>query len=218
MQYLIIFICAYLIGSIPFGYMFGKMKGIDIREHGSGNIGATNVFRTLGKNYGIPCFLLDFAKGFVPAFCVKKFLKNDDLSVVETAAICAAIGSIFGHVFTCFLKFKGGKGVATAAGSFMGLAWFPLSLALGAWIICMFIFRIVSLSSIIAALVPPAIVWIDPLDHKYSLAIKILFSVVGVLVVLRHKANIKRLLKGEEPSFRKKKEQTNPDESKEASK
>lgn len=191
---------AYLLGAVPFGLLIGKLKGIDIRQHGSGNIGATNVLRVLGKPLGITTFILDALKGFVPSFVfpllVQGALDPGVLSVLGGAA------AILGHNFPVFLGFKGGKGVATSAGVLIGIAPLAALIGLGAWAVLFFSFRYVSLASILAA----AVVgiggwWIYPGNRLLPAVL----SVLSTLVILRHRANITRLLNGTESRFVKKK-------------
>ncbi len=125
MEITLTLLACYLIGSLPFGFIIGKLKGLDIRTTGSGNIGATNVLRTFGKAYGIPCFLLDFLKGLLPVLIVKSIFPEN-----EYTHIAAVVGTVLGHVFTCFLGFKGGKGVSTTAGALTALA--PYLVLIGA--------------------------------------------------------------------------------------
>jgi glycerol-3-phosphate acyltransferase PlsY len=200
MKILIVFISCYLIGSIPFGFIIGKLKGIDVRTKGSGNIGATNVLRTLGKAYGVPCFLLDFLKGLLPVLLVRHLLPE-----LEYTHVAAVVGTVLGHVFTCFLKFKGGKGVSTTAGAVAGLA--PLIVLVGAlvWFVTLKLSGFVSLGSIVAAIVVPMIAVTDFFgQHQFSTIYKGFFVVMGLLVVFRHKANISRIVQGTESSFKKK--------------
>ncbi|MDP8212502.1 MAG: glycerol-3-phosphate 1-O-acyltransferase PlsY [Candidatus Zapsychrus exili] len=208
-------ILSYLIGSIPSAYIFGKMyKNIDIRQHGSGNIGATNVFRVLGKGPGSIVLLLDIFKGvFVVA------LIPDILGIPQVIMrIIAAIFVVIGHNWTCFLQFKGGKGVATSLGVLIGLTIKVstirpvLGLTLLTWITIFLITRFVSFSSIIAAISLPIYMLLT--DQPFQ--IELLGVAFCVFVVIRHKANIKRLLAKEEPRvplhFRRKRGQ-NPSKS-----
>ena len=193
-------IVCYLIGSLPFGFIIGKLKGLDIRTTGSGNIGATNVLRTFGKAYGIPCFLLDFLKGLIPVLIAKSLFPEN-----EYTHIAAVVGTVLGHVFTCFLGFKGGKGVSTTAGALTAMS--PLLVLIGAitWFICLKISGFVSLGSIIASIVVPLLAWVDLFGTiTLPLTYKIFFTVMGILVVFRHKTNIVRILNGTENSFKKK--------------
>ncbi len=194
---IIVLLVCYFIGSIPFGFIIGKAKGVDIRQHGSGNIGATNVLRTFGKAYGIPCFILDFLKGCLPVLVTTQLAGN------EYAPLCAVAGTVLGHVFTCFLKFKGGKGVATTAGALTGLAPWAVVTGLVIWFIILKLTGYVSLGSVIAALVLPILIWFD-LFGENSAVYKYFFIVMGILVIYRHRTNIQRLLKGEESSFKNK--------------
>ncbi|MBP9855014.1 MAG: glycerol-3-phosphate 1-O-acyltransferase PlsY [Candidatus Omnitrophica bacterium] len=189
---------SYLVGSIPTAYVFGKLlKGIDIRQHGSGNVGATNVFRVLGKIPGIIVLLLDIYKGFWVVGIVSEIL---GLTFIWERVILS-IAVVAGHNYTIFLGFKGGKGVATSLGVLIGLAYripsiIPvLILTLASFLIVFVIFRIVSLSSIIAAISLPTLVFLT----GQPVEIKVLGLIFGIFVLYRHKANIKRLLAGQEP-------------------
>lgn len=195
---IITLVICYFIGSIPFGFLIARAKGIDIRTVGSGNIGATNVLRTLGKKFGIPCFFLDFLKGYLPVLATTILITDN-----EYAPICAVAGTVLGHVFTCFLKFKGGKGVATTAGALTGLA--PLAVLAGMviWFVVLKITGYVSLGSVISAIILPILIWFN-LFGKNSDVNKYFFIVMGILVAWRHRTNMQRLLKGEESSFKKK--------------
>lgn len=201
-------ILSYLIGSIPTAYIFGKMlKGIDIREHGSGNVGATNVFRVLGKKPGIIVLLLDILKGVIAVAFV-----SDLLGLTEVIhRVIIAVVVVCGHNWTIFLKFKGGKGIATSLGVLIGLTikiavirpvlfWVVLI-----WLMCFFITRIISVSSILAATCLPIIMVLT----NQEFTIVCLGIVICIFVALRHKANIRRLFAGQEPRvplFFKKKE------------
>lgn len=195
-----ILVLTYLVGSIPFGYLIGRLKGIDIRQHGSGNIGATNVLRTLGKPFGIPCFFLDFMKGLIPVIVVTQTFPEN-----RWAPLAAVFGTVLGHVYTLYLKFKGGKGVATTAGAMCGLAWPLVLCGLIGWFVILKLSGYVSLASMLAGVFVSLLVWIDPLNAGYPQITKILFTVMAALVILRHRTNIGRLIRGEESSFKKKK-------------
>ncbi|MGL4854821.1 MAG: glycerol-3-phosphate 1-O-acyltransferase PlsY [Lentisphaeria bacterium] len=197
---LVILLLTYLLGSIPFGFIIGKVNGVDIRQVGSGNIGATNVLRTFGKKWGIFCFFLDFMKGLLPVILVKILCKDNDY-----APLLAVAGTVLGHVFTCFLGFKGGKGVATTAGALFGIATLPVFIGLVIWFITLKLTGYVSLGSIIAGIVLPFIIWFDPFKANYGLPTKYLFIVMAFIVILRHRSNVQRLLRGEENKFGKKK-------------
>jgi glycerol-3-phosphate acyltransferase PlsY len=172
---------------------------VDIRSVGSGNIGATNVFRILGKTAGITVLLIDALKGFLPA----KFLLIDSTpQTQEYHSLVAGFFAIIGHNYTCWLRFKGGKGIATSAGVL--LAWVPLALliALGSWIVTFAASRYVSLASIIAALVLPFAVWAT----GQSIRMIAVSSVISLLAIYKHRANIQRLAAGTENRFARKKE------------
>ena len=187
---------AYVIGSVPFGLLIAKAKGVDIRKQGSGNIGATNVLRCLGKPLGITCFVLDALKGYLPA-ALFPILGTVD----PTFGILFGAASILGHNFPVFLKFKGGKGVATSAGVLLGVA--PLAVAIGliAWIIVFKTSGYVSLGSIIAALVVILTGW----TAGYGPVIATALTLLGALTIWRHRENIKRLAAGTENKFQRKK-------------
>ena len=150
---------SYLLGSIPFGYIAGKIRGIDIREIGSGNIGATNVMRVLGKRYGYSVFVLDFLKGF-GAVKISMSIATDarpDWGSPEIFGILAAIASVIGHSFPLWLKFRGGKGVATAVGALFGLMPIAALIAIIIWISIFWFTRYVSLASVVAAVALPLV-------------------------------------------------------------
>lgn len=202
---------AYLAGSIPFGFLIGKWKGMDIREHGSGNIGATNVTRVVGKWWGKGCFFCDFLKSALPValvtFLCRKGCFADPWGLLPSlAAFCA----VAGHIFPVWLKFKGGKGISTAAGAVLALNP-PALLASGiVWAALFFTFRYVSLASIFAAALLPFFAWGA---LKFSLCnsshVELgLFILLGVLAIVKHISNIKRLLNGTESRFTKKEKKT----------
>jgi acyl phosphate:glycerol-3-phosphate acyltransferase len=200
----------YLVGSIPFGLIIGKINKIDIRQHGSGNIGATNVLRTLGKKWGIFCFLLDFLKGLLPVIAAESLTIKANLGGAEYIPAIAIVSTVLGHVFSLFLKFKGGKGIATSAGAITAIAPYAFLVAFAIWFILLKISGYVSLASILAALVIPflALASNSLKLHKQDISvcsISILF-IIAVLVTVKHKANIKRLIDGTEPSVKKKPE------------
>ncbi len=191
-------ILAYLIGSIPVAYIFGRLlKGIDIREHGSGNMGATNALRVLGRWPGLVVLILDIIKGIIPVTVLANvFGLGDPLSLV-----IIAIATVAGHNWTIFLGFKGGKGMATSLGVLIGLAiqFQVLSIILlwvvMTWLAFFLLFGFVSLASIIAAVVFPILMvaFFEPLP------LIILSIVLCIFIVFRHRSNIKRLAKGQEP-------------------
>ena len=198
-------VAAYLIGSIPFGFLAGKMRGIDIRDHGSGNIGATNVLRTLGKPVGISVLILDVAKGAVPVLLAQRF---SDSSLIP---IVTAVATILGHNYTCFLGFKGGKGIATSAGALAPLLPIPMLVALLLWIVLFFGTRYVSVASIGAAASLP--ITLGMLFATQKSRDWILFgftALLAVLAVWRHRPNIQKLRNGTENRFVPKSKRENP--------
>ncbi len=190
---------AYVIGSIPFGLLISKAKGKDIRTMGSCNIGATNVLRCLGKPLGITCFVLDVLKGYLPAALFPIIGKID-----PAFGLLFGTAAILGHNFPIFLKFKGGKGVATSAGVLLGIA--PLAVAIGlfTWILVFKVSCYVSLGSIIAALAVIITGWIR--IERYGIVTAIALTLLGALTVYRHRENIKRLANGTENKFCRKSE------------
>ncbi|HNX69392.1 MAG TPA: glycerol-3-phosphate 1-O-acyltransferase PlsY [Candidatus Omnitrophota bacterium] len=189
-------ILAYLLGSIPFGLWAGfKAKGLDIREHGSKNIGATNVFRVVGKKWGIAVLLLDALKGYV-ACVLPFFFGMRELTV--PFQLFLAVSAILGHTFPVWLKFKGGKGVATALGVFLAIAWLPTLIAFAIWWIIFARTRIISIASLVAAVVFPLLViwrYAGTSDLKFLLPISL---VLAVFIFYTHRANIQRLRQGTE--------------------
>lgn len=204
---------AYLIGSVPFGYLAGRLKGIDLREYGSHNIGATNAVRVLGKKWGIPVFLCDFLKGYLPLLFMKHHLGGEVAAFSPEAMgwfLAVMFALVLGHTFTCFLGFKGGKGVATTGGALFALSPIIGFSALGTWALVMALTRYVSLSSMAAglAMISAALYEFVCSDGAVSVADTMLVCLLGlifVLVVCKHRANIVRLCKGTEPkAFSKK--------------
>ena len=186
----------YLGGSVPTGYLLGRLRGLDIRQHGSGNIGATNVWRVMGRNWGLLAFAADFVKGFLPLYLLRKisFPEDGSWSVALLLVICG-LAAIVGHNYTPWLGFKGGKGIATSAGVMGALMPAVLAVALSLWIVATLITRTVSIGSLLAAAVlPPAAAWFYPGQWVYfGLAM-----LAGGLAVWRHRSNIQRLLAGTE--------------------
>jgi len=190
-------IIAYLFGAVPFGLLVAKLHGVDIRSKGSGNIGATNVLRVIGKGWGVFTFVLDALKGFIPAFVFPRLGSLD-----SEWGVLFGLAAIIGHAFPVYLRFKGGKGVATSAGMLLGVAPLAVGVGLLFWIFCMAIWRYVSLASIVASVAAAVIVWV--VDK--GLVINIALTALGAMVIWLHRANIKRLLNGTENRFGKKKE------------
>ncbi|KPJ51089.1 hypothetical protein AMJ40_00850 [candidate division TA06 bacterium DG_26] len=184
----------FLLGAIPTGYLISKGKGVDIRKYGSGNIGATNVARALGKKMGTLVLLTDVTKGFVPCYLASRY----DLRY----GILAGTGAVVGHTFTPFLKFKGGRGVATALGSVLGLMPVAGLLCVATWVLVVVLFRYISLASISGAIALPFWVYgVGRFSGAVSHVRLILALFISVLVVIRHVPNVRRLLRREEPKF-----------------
>ena len=192
MAQLIVIGTAYLIGSIPTGLLLGKAYGIDVRKEGSGNIGATNLYRTVGRKVGIITLIGDCLKGLLPVVIVTFSSLPPELAAwVGLAAFC-------GHVFSVFLKFRGGKGVATALGVFLALAPLAVALAMALFAVMMYLWRYVSLGSISAAAVMPLAVYF----LGGSRTVIIVTLLISLIVILRHHENIGRLLSGSESKFK----------------
>ena len=191
--YVLAFISSYLLGGIPFGFIVAKAKGINIREVGSGNIGATNVFRAVGKKEGIFVFLMDFLKGLIPVLFWKHYGMYPGL--------VSAIGAILGHTLTPYLKFRGGKGIATGFGSFLGL--FPAAIlsSFGVWVLFLLISGIVSVGSIMAAITFPLFYSIYAFKSSGNVdpVILVFTGIISIYIIYKHRGNIKRLFRGEEP-------------------
>ena len=204
MIYAITILVSYLIGSIPFGVFAGRFAGIDVREHGSKNIGATNVLRTLGKKYGIAVFLADALKGLV-AVRLAVWLAGADPFYRSSLGIVAAVFVVIGHSFPIWLRFRGGKGVATSGGAYLGLLPVPTSIGGLIWIVVFLAFRYVSVASIAAIVSLPLVVWLLSDRGNSPNYLMFGFSVfIAVLVTWRHRENIVRLTRGTEPRFDRK--------------
>lgn len=189
MEYALIFVGSYLIGSIPNGFIVGKFFGIDIRNFGSKNIGATNVYRVLGPKPAFIVFLCDAAKGLAGVYLGQLLFPGNPV-----AAILGGIGAIAGHNWSVFLGFKGGRGVATAVGVIALLIPKVTAVVFLVWLVIVLATRYVSLGSVIAAFIAPILIWAFGEQTEF-----LYFGVVAAaFVIVRHKANIERLLKGQE--------------------
>ena len=182
-------LAAYLIGSVPFGFLIGKMRGVDVRTVGSKNIGATNVFRTVGKKWGLLAFLCDFLKGFVPTMVAKHCAAD-----VSWLPVAVGLACVIGHTLTVFMKFRGGKGVATAFGMLVALIPGLVGIAFLVFVALFASTNYISLGSCGAATFLAVAIWFYPVP----LAVEIIVSLIGVFVVVKHKSNISRLLNGTE--------------------
>ena len=204
MNIIIALLTAYILGSIPTSYIMGKLiKGIDIRDFGSGNVGATNALRILGTKVGVFTLIIDIGKGFI-AVTIARFIIEDPADLIM---ILTGLFAILGHIFTIFLKFKGGKGVATSAGVFIALVPIPVALALFVFVFTVWLSRFVSLGSILAALT----LFISELVMNICISFTelefLIFTfIIALFIIIRHKANIQRLINGNENkiSFKKK--------------
>lgn len=202
-------ILSYLIGSIPTAYIFVRwIKKADIRKIGSGNVGATNALRVLGKGWGITILVLDILKGLLPVIILGSlFAPSVSLAQERNLFIIIGLSAICGHNWTIFLNFKGGKGVATTLGVLIGLAFkipglnIVLGLTVLVWVVSFALIRIISVSSILAAVSFP----IFTLIYRQSKLVILVGILLSLFVILRHRSNIQRLLKGEEPSLSLKK-------------
>ncbi len=205
MIYFSIFAASYLAGAIPFGLLIGFCFGKDIRKEGSGNIGATNVTRVIGKWWGKLCFFLDFLKGFLPVYLTAYFLTSPDGKVSGLLLLTAAAGAILGHMFPVYLRFRGGKGISTAAGAALALAGWALLIALLIWVAVFLISRYVSLASICAAAaLPVAAVVLNFFYRPVPGSILFFFFIISAVAIYRHSSNIVRLYHGTELKFERK--------------
>jgi acyl phosphate:glycerol-3-phosphate acyltransferase len=198
-QLLVGAIIAYLLGAIPVGLLVARAKGVDIRSVGSGNIGATNVFRSIGKPWGVATFVLDALKGFVPAWVFPLWCADPGWSI----GLLFGCMAIAGHNWPVYLGFKGGKGVATSAGVLLGVAPVEALIGAGVWFAVFFVSRYVSLASIAAAVAIPAAGWLRAEAHGPVLPV--VLTLLGILAVWRHRSNIERLSNGTENRFERKK-------------
>jgi glycerol-3-phosphate acyltransferase PlsY len=201
-SYIVGIIISYLIGGIPFGYLIAVIKGIDIRTEGSGNIGATNVGRVLGKKYGLIIFILDMLKGFIVVFFIPALVSSavniptttDNLLVV-LCGFCAVLG----HAFPVYLKFKGGKAVATSFGVFIWLVPISIGIAFGVWLLTVIVTRYVSLGSMIGSLSLVGVIVIV-VDSPFgdNIYLTVMSVAVAILIIARHTSNIQRIIAGTE--------------------
>jgi len=207
LTFAVVVIGSYLLGSIPFGYLAGRIAGIDIRKCGSGNVGATNVIRTLGKSYGYPVFVADFLKGFgaVKMSLLIATRVQSEWNSPEMFGILAAISSVIGHSFPVWLRFKGGKGVATSAGALFALAPVPALVGAAIWILTFWLTRYVSVASVSAAAALPLIILITTWLSEHGGKSLFYSSVcLAAVVIWRHRSNLSRLMRGTEPRFTRK--------------
>jgi glycerol-3-phosphate acyltransferase PlsY len=213
MFFAIAIIVAYLVGSIPFGLIIAKAHGKDLRSIGSGNIGATNVARALGRKWAYFCFCLDVLKGLIPMFLVQQLSTQSQAEQVIFIWLWLSVGiaAILGHIFPLYLKFKGGKGVATSLGVALGLwPYYTICalIAFGVWVMVVLVWRYVSLASIVASITFPATLFLAVLlkpgwDFIQLWPLFIVATAIPLMVIIRHQENIKRLLTGTESKILK---------------
>jgi len=182
---------AYLLGSIPTGFLLGSLSGVDVRRAGSGNVGATNVARVVGRRQGLMTLLGDVAKGFIPVYLSVYLELNPPMVAL------VGLAAFLGHLYPLFLKFQGGKGVATALGVYLGLAPMATVVLIFVFSVVAMVSRMVSLASLIAAGFAPIAFWF----FSYPPFLIWLSLLIGLLIVFRHRENIQRLLSGAEPRF-----------------
>ncbi len=202
----LLLVLAYLIGAIPSSIIFGKLfRGIDIREHGSGNAGGTNAWRVLGWKIGLPVMAVDLAKGAIASGLVPWLVRGSLSLELQTVMLLCGVAAVLGHVFPVYIGFRGGKGVATAAGMLIVNAPLAAACALAIFAITLFTFGIVSLASILAAVSLPVSIfmigWASGMGQSPFLLA--LTSVLAAFIVITHRANIGRLTRGEERAFPK---------------
>jgi glycerol-3-phosphate acyltransferase PlsY len=190
MEVYLLVLIAYLLGSVPTGYIVGSWAGVDVRKAGSGNVGATNVARVVGRRQGIVTLVADAAKGFVPVMIA--------VALGLTPAWVAAVGiaAFLGHLYPVFLNFRGGKGVATALGIFLALAPWSTAVLIAVFATVVLTTRLVSLSSMAAAVCAPAVLWLS----SYPPVWVFMSLLIAAMIILRHRENIQRLLSGTEPT------------------
>jgi glycerol-3-phosphate acyltransferase PlsY len=223
---------AFLLGSIPFGLFIARLKGIDIRQHGSGNIGATNVLRVVGKKHGITCLILDALKGFIPVVIAMNLVQIEgrppqipfpflepwamefpaaEAMKAQILHIVTALVAILGHNYSPWVGFKGGKGIATSAGVLLALMPFGVLLLIAIWLLLFFTTRYVSVASIGAAAALPLVTLYGSWSHgriqdgTWNKPLFVFSVIIAALAIWKHRANIKRLMDGTESRFEKKK-------------
>jgi len=211
MEWIISITLAYLAGSIPFGVIIARLKGVNIREHGSKNIGATHVGRVLGKNFGARCFFLDVLKGAIPVYVIGILTSSfgQPIELISTNAmllwISVALASLLGHMYSPWLKFGGGKGIATTFGGMVAmwpLLTIPVLLAFLAWIITLKATKMISLASLVASLVlfidaVVTVLFDSTIEHAWPLLA--VTGVITMMVFWKHRSNILRIIHGKEP-------------------
>lgn len=201
-------VLAYLLGCVPNGLIVARFRGVDIRKVGSGNIGATNVFRSIGKGPGLLTFFLDALKGFAPSFGFPALLVYFGVTVEAQAGLLFGCAAIAGHTWPVFLRFKGGKGVATSAGMLLGVAPEAMGLGLAGWILIFLCSGFVSLASMGAALMAAAAGWF--LYRDQGILLPAVLTLLCCFIFFTHRSNIRRLAAGKENRFNLWKRKSNP--------
>ncbi|MFT5287527.1 MAG: glycerol-3-phosphate acyltransferase PlsY [Planctomycetota bacterium] len=195
---------SYLLGAIPFGWVAVRMlHGKDLRQEGSGNIGATNAMRILGKPLGVVCFLLDFGKGFVPVALFATWFAGDP-EVLPILKVSCGAAAVCGHVWPIYLGFKGGKAVATGCGGIVAID--PMIAVIGgvAWLVVLITTRYVGLASMLMGVSWPIAAFVRAPDYEYGLEVALATGALAILILWRHRANMGRMLRGEESRIGKK--------------
>jgi len=206
MNYIILIIGAYLLGSIPFGLIIASAYGKDLRSIGSGNIGATNLSRALGRKWAYLCFFLDVTKGLVPTLIATSFISSPPVVAELSLALAAGCAAVLGHIFPIYIKFRGGKGVATSFGAALGLWPYYTICAAAAfliWVVVVLLWRYISLASITASVTfPLALVLVILRTPGWNFAnlwpLFVAAIAIPIIVIVRHRENIKRLIAGNE--------------------
>ena len=196
--YVLSVLVAYLVGSIPFGFLIGKMRGVDVRTVGSKNIGATNVYRTVGHKWGFLAFFCDFLKGLLPTIGAKVIADGSSDTALAYLPLAVGVMTVAGHMWTCFMRFKGGKGIATGFGMLVALLPWLVLTAFGIFVVTVWISHYISLGSILAAAFLLVAVWFPILENPGmdNLPQCILVAFVAAFAIWKHKSNIQRLAKG----------------------
>ena len=200
MVWIVSLLGGYLVGGIPFGYLIGRLRGVDVRTVASKNIGATNVYRTVGPKWGFLAFACDFLKGFVPALCAHRFAQGSGNAAFAELPIATGLACVIGHTLTVYMRFRGGKGVATAFGMLIALLPATVGIAFAIFALTFACSNYISLGSCVAATSLAVMVWIPFLDHAGSrdLPLSILVTLIAAFIVWKHRSNIGRLVRGEE--------------------
>ena len=197
---------AYLLGAVPFGFVMAKsILGIDLRQVGSGNIGATNAMRALGKPLGLIAFFLDFAKGWVPVAFIAPALTADGAVDPSVLAVLCGAAAVVGHVFPVYLRFKGGKAVATGCGAIVGMDPVIFLCAGLVWLVTLAVTRFVSLASMLMGVAFPVVAAVRTGGQRYGIEVVLGTAALAALILVRHRSNLKRMLEGEEPRIGAKK-------------